>query len=101
MRGVTPLPARASASRIELPSVMTTWAWWRSRSTGGGGQALGHDRVEAGGVEVGGDGDGASFVGGVDEAVERFGGVLAGGQLADVVNDDEVASADAGDHSGH
>ena len=31
--GVTPLPARASASRIELPSVMTTWAWCRSRST--------------------------------------------------------------------
>ena len=58
---------------------------------GGGGEALGHDRVEAGGVEVGGDGDGAAFVGGVDEAVEGFGGVLAGGELADVVNDDEVA----------
>ena len=43
---------------------------------GGGGQGLGHDRVEPGGVQVAGDGDGAAFVGGVDDAVERFTGGL-------------------------
>jgi hypothetical protein len=38
-------------------------------------------------MEVGGDSHGAAFEGGVDEAVERFGGgVLAGGQLADAVS---------------
>ena len=31
--GTTPFPAVASASRYEAPSVRTTWAWWRSRST--------------------------------------------------------------------
>jgi hypothetical protein len=41
----------------------------------GGGQGLGHDLVESGGVEVAGDGDRASFVGGVDQAVEALGGV--------------------------
>ena len=38
------------------------------------------------------------FVGGVNEAVEGFGGVLSGVELPNVVNDDEVAPADAGDH---
>jgi hypothetical protein len=42
---------------------------------GGGGQGLGHDLVEAGGVQVRADGEAAAFVGGVDEAVEAFGGV--------------------------
>ena len=45
---------------------------------GGGGQGLGHDRVEAGGVQVAGDGDGAAFVGGVDDAVERLTGWARG-----------------------
>jgi hypothetical protein len=31
--GTTPFPAVASASLKEAPSVRTTWAWWRSRST--------------------------------------------------------------------
>jgi len=46
---------------------------------GGGGQGLGHDPVAAGRSDVAGDGDGAAFVGGFDDAVERFGGVLTGG----------------------
>src|SRR5215831_490192 len=33
VRGVTPLPAVASASRRDGPSVTMRWAWWRSRST--------------------------------------------------------------------
>jgi hypothetical protein len=45
---------------------------------GGGGQGFGHDGVEAiylsGGAQVAGDGDRAAFVGGVGNAVERFGG---------------------------
>lgn len=40
---------------------------------GRGGEGLGHDLVEAGGVQVAADRDGATFVGGVDESVEAFG----------------------------
>jgi len=35
-----------------------------------GGEGLGHQLVERGGVEVGGERDGAFLVGGVDEAVQ-------------------------------
>jgi hypothetical protein len=43
---------------------------------GGGGQDdLGHQFVEGGVVQVGGDGDGSFLVGRVDEAVEALGGV--------------------------
>jgi hypothetical protein len=44
---------------------------------GGGGQGPGHDLVESGGVEVRRDGQGAAFVGGVDESVEPFGRIRA------------------------
>ena len=59
----------------------------------GGGEGLGHDRVEAGGVLVRGDGHGAPLVGRVHDAVERFGGSLPGGQHADVVDHDELGAA--------
>jgi hypothetical protein len=45
-------------------------------------------------VDVGADGHGAAFVGGVDEPVERFAGFGAGGQGADVIDDDELGPAD-------
>jgi hypothetical protein len=45
---------------------------------GDGGEALGHDRVEPAAVEIGGDRNGAAFLGGDDVAVEGFGGDLAG-----------------------
>ena len=67
---------------------------------GGGGQGFRHDGVEPGGVDVAGHGGGAAFVGGVGDAVERFGGVLPGGQHPDVVDDDQVAAADPGDGAG-
>jgi site-specific DNA recombinase len=67
----------------------------------GGGEGFWHDRVESAGVDVAGHGDGASFVGGVDHAVEGLGGVLACGQHSDVVDDDEVAAADLGDRAGY
>jgi hypothetical protein len=41
-----------------------------------GGESLGHQLVERGGVQVRGDRDGAFLVGGIDEAVEALGGVL-------------------------
>ncbi|MDX3568412.1 hypothetical protein PV648_03585 [Streptomyces sp. ID05-47C] len=50
-----------------------------------------------GGVDVAGHSDGPAFVGGVDDAVERLGGVFPHGQQADVVDDDEVRAADPGD----
>jgi hypothetical protein len=53
---------------------------------GGGGQGFRHQLVERGGVQVGGDGDGAFLVGGVDEPVQAFGGVLGDWQQADVVD---------------
>src|SRR5690625_5103559 len=64
---------------------------------GRGREVLGHDGVEPGGVDVAGDGQAAAFVGGIDQAVEGFGGCLPAGQHADVVDDDEVGSGDAGD----
>jgi site-specific DNA recombinase len=63
---------------------------------GGGGQGLGHDRVEPGRVNVAGHCQAAAFVGGVGDPVERLGGVLPGGQHADVVDHDQVAAADPG-----
>jgi hypothetical protein len=50
-------------------------------------------------VGVASDRDGAAFAGGVDEQVEHFGGVMVGGQYADVV-DEQVAVADPGDGAG-
>ena len=67
---------------------------------GGGGQGLGHELVEPGGVQVAGDGDAAFLIGGVDEAVEALGGVGADGQQADVVDDDEVGAQDPADRLG-
>src|SRR5437867_3876723 len=61
---------------------------------GGAGEALGHDLVEAGGVEVAADGEAALLVGGVDEAVEAFGGVGGYGEQPDVINDDQLRSQD-------
>ena len=42
---------------------------------GGVGDGLGHEFVESGGVQVAGQGDGTFLVGGVDDAVERLGGL--------------------------
>ena len=53
---------------------------------GGGGEGLGHQFVERGRVQVRADRDAAFSVGGIDEPVEAFGGVLGHGQQADVVN---------------
>src|SRR5207247_4834176 len=67
---------------------------------GGGGEGLGHDGVEPGRVDVAGDRDRAALVGGIDDAVEGLGGVLAGWQHADVIDGDQVAAADPGDGAG-
>ena len=64
---------------------------------GSGGKSFGHDGVETGRMKIAGDCDAALFVGGVNQAVERLGGVLARGQNADVVDDDQVGTTDAGD----
>src|SRR3979490_1505595 len=47
-------------------------------------------------MDVAGHRDGAAFAGGVGDAGGRLGGVLPGGQDADVVDDDEVGAADPG-----
>jgi hypothetical protein len=67
---------------------------------GGGGQGLGHELVESGGVQIRGDRDAAAFVGGIDESVESFGGVGSHGQQPDVINDDEVGAQDPADGLG-
>ncbi len=46
---------------------------------GRGGECLGHEFVEPGGVQVRGERDGAFLVGGIDEAVEPFRGVRGHG----------------------
>ena len=53
---------------------------------GGVGDGLGHELVEAGGVQVRRQGDGAFLVGGVDDPVEGFGGVGGDREQADVVD---------------
>ena len=50
---------------------------------GGVGDGLEHEFVEPGGVQVAGQGDGAFLVGGVDDAVERFGGLSCDRQQAE------------------
>ena len=47
---------------------------------GGVGDGFGHEFVEAGGVQVRRQRDGAAFVGGVDNAVERFGRLSGHGE---------------------
>jgi hypothetical protein len=64
---------------------------------GGGGEGFPHVRVERIPVDVAGPGQAAPFVGGVGDPAERFGGVGAGGEHADVIDDDQVPAADPGD----
>jgi hypothetical protein len=52
---------------------------------GGGGEGLGPDRVESSRVQSRGKRDRSAFVGGVDAAVKRLGG-LPGGKHAEVVD---------------
>ena len=54
----------------------------------------------AGGVEVEGDRDGTILVGGIDEAVETFGGVGGYRKQSDVINGDQVSSQYPGDGLG-
>ncbi len=65
-----------------------------------GGQRFGHQFVERGWVQVRGDRDGTFLVGGVDEAVEVFGGVLGDEEQPDVVDHHEVGAQHPGDGSG-
>jgi hypothetical protein len=51
-------------------------------------------------VQVGGDRDGAFLVGGVDEAVEAFGGVLGHREQPDVIDYHEVGGQHPGDGFG-
>ena len=62
-----------------------------------GREGLGHELVERGRVQVGGDGDGPFLVGGVDEPVEPLGGVLRDREQADVIHHDEVRPQDSAD----
>ena len=78
----------------------TTWAWWRSRSTVAVARVLGMIVSNPEGCRLTGDRDGAAFVGGVDDAVERLAGGLPGGQHADVIDHDELGSGDPGDGLG-
>ena len=66
---------------------------------GGVGDGLGHELVEPGGVEVGGQGDAALLVGGVDDPVEGFGGVGGNRQQPDVIDQDQVRSEDPAEGS--
>ena len=58
------------------------------------GQAFGEDRVEACWVQIRGDDQRALLIGGIDQAIERFGFLGAGGQQADVVDHDQLGADD-------
>lgn len=64
------------------------------------GQRLGHDLVESGRMKVARNRDRASFVCGINQAVEALGGVLGDGQQTDVVDDDQVRADDLGEGPG-
>ena len=61
---------------------------------GGVGDGLGHEFVEPGRVKIARQGDGAFLVGGVDDAVERFGGLGGDREQAYVVYHDDVGAHD-------
>ena len=67
----------------------------------GGGQALAHQLIEPGGVKVRADGEGPLLIGGVDQAVEAFGGVVAHAQQADVIDHDDVGPEHGGEGLAH
>lgn len=92
------MPARACARRTDSPLVCVGVV--EEPVDGRGGEGLGHEFVEPAWVQVRADRDGAFLVGGVDEPIEAFGGVVSDGQQADVVNDYEVGAEDAGDGAG-
>ena len=100
MRGITPLPVMASVRRMLSPLVSTTWAWCRSRSTVAVAMVLGMSSSNPAGCRFERERDGAFLVGGVDEAVEPFGGVGGHRQQSDVVDDDDVGAHDPGDGFG-
>ena len=69
------------------PAVWHTCAWCISRgSTVAVARVLGISSSNPSGVEIGADRDAAFLVGGIDQAVEPFGGVGPDGQQADVVD---------------
>jgi hypothetical protein len=67
---------------------------------GGGREGFGHELIEAGGVEVGADRDGALFVCCVDDPVEAFGSVRGHRQQTNIVNHHQLRAEDSGDGPG-
>src|SRR6478735_10192732 len=85
-QGAHPLSGEGLGQAHALAAGLTDVRVVEQPVDGGGGQGFRHQLVERGGVQVGGDGDGAFLVGGVDEPVQAFGGVLGDWQQADVVD---------------
>lgn len=67
---------------------------------GGRGKGFGHELVEAGGVQVRADREGAFFVGCIHDPVEALGGVGGHGQQANVIDHHEFGAEDSGDRTG-
>lgn len=67
---------------------------------GGTGECLGHERVEPGRMDVGGDREAAALIGRIRDPVESLGLGLTGRQHPDVINDDEIGAADPLNHLG-
>lgn len=100
VRGITPWPPVACVRRIESPVVMTMWAWCKSLSTVALAMVFGMSSSKPpGGVQVRRDRHGAFLVGGVDGAVEGFGGVGGDREQSDVINADEVGAHQSFDGS--
>lgn len=62
-----------------------------------GGNGGGHQLVKAAGVDVGGGGHRAPFVGGINDTEESLGDFGPDGQQANVVSDDQIAADDLAD----
>jgi hypothetical protein len=67
---------------------------------GRGGDGLGHQLVEPGGVDVRGERDRAPLAGGVDDAEQCLGLGRGDWEQADVVDDDQVGADELADRLG-
>jgi hypothetical protein len=85
-QGVHPLAGHGLGKTHAVAAGLADVGVMQEPVDGGGGQRLGHQFVESSGMKVA-QCDRAFLVGGVDEAVETFGGVDADGQQPNVIAD--------------
>ena len=86
-------PTDCQAKTVCVPLVMTTWQWWRSRSSmADGGGVFGQEPSPGFERPVGADAEAAAFVGGGDEPEQDLGGGVVQRREAEFVADDQIVA---------